>query len=59
MSQSQSTEVMITMERPRPGVNPRTSSTQGEHANHYTSVDQHGAPKRVKLMCFIGLILSI
>ena len=34
---SQSIKVMITTEGPRPGIEPRTSSTQVKHANHYTN----------------------
>ena len=35
---SQSIEVMIAIEGPRPDIDLGTSSPQGEHANHYTNV---------------------
>ena len=36
---SQSIEVMITIEGPRPGIDHGTFSSQGKHANHYTNGD--------------------
>ena len=47
---SQSIEVTITIEGPWAGIHPRTSSPQGEHANHYTNGDSQSHDFQVSVM---------
>ena len=47
----ESVEVMITIERPRLGIDPGTSSPQGKHANHYTNGDRHTCSPKFQNVC--------
>ena len=44
---SPSFEVMITIESPRPGIDPGTSSSQDKYANHYTNGESYDIPGKI------------
>ena len=46
---------MIPIESPKPGIDPGTSSPQGEHSNYYTSGDRYDIVNYI----FIYSILNV